>query len=211
MISGKNGIIRTIGGAHRESPPHEASFREKQDLLWDEKLRIAQKAASLVSEGDVIGLTGGTTTFLIAKALRSSRRITVVTNAVNIAMELAEAEDIQVVLTGGVMRSKSYELCGPLAESIVSKLNIGTMFVGVNGFSLEHGLTTFTESEAQIGRLMIERSRTVLAVFDRSKVDISSLFTIVPITAIHGCITDHPLEPDRENRLRASGIEIYYP
>jgi DeoR/GlpR family transcriptional regulator of sugar metabolism len=77
----------------------------------------------------VIGLTGGTTTFLIAKAIKFRKNITVVTNAVNIAMELSEGEDIQVVLTGGVMRKNSYELCGPLAEKTVEGLNIGKMFL----------------------------------------------------------------------------------
>jgi len=101
-------LIRTLGGAQYEgySAIRELPFDEKRGLLWSEKQSIAMKAASLVEEGDVVGLTGGTTTFLIAKELKARRNVTVVTNAVNIAMELSDSEGVQVVLTGGVMRKK---------------------------------------------------------------------------------------------------------
>lgn len=204
-------IIRTLGGAHYEGmSAGEASFREKQGVLWEEKLQIAEKAASLVEEGDIVGLTGGTTTFLISKALKHKTNITVVTNAVNIAMELADSEAIQVVLTGGVMRSKSYELCGPLAESIVSHLHIGKMFVGIDGISIEQGLTTYSELEAEVDRAMIQRSKQVLAVFDHSKLNKTSLFTIAPLDDIHACITDRKLDQEMEQHLQKLQIDIHY-
>lgn len=203
-------IIRTLGGAHYEgSSAQELPFHQKQEVLLAEKMEIASKAASLIQEGDVIGLTGGTTTYLIAKQIKERRNLTVVTNAVNIAMELAENDELQTVLTGGVIRSKSFELCGPLAESIISKLNIGKMFVGVDGFSVAEGLTTYSELEAQIGRLMIERSREVIAVLDHTKADKASLFTMAPLAAVHACITDRPLPEQLQQHLESSGIQLY--
>jgi len=192
MLDGQGQIIRTIGGAlpHPKLTAAETSFNEKRNLLWLEKEAIAAKAASMVEKGDIIGLTGGTTTFLIARALKFHNEITVVTNAVNIAMELSESEGVQVVLTGGVMRKKNYELCGPLAESILKSIHISKMFMGVDGVSIAQGVTTFSELEAQMARLMLERAVHGYAVFDHSKLNKISMFPIAPLDALKGIVTN---------------------
>ncbi|GAA3408675.1 DeoR/GlpR family DNA-binding transcription regulator [Paenibacillus hodogayensis] len=204
-------VIRTIGGAIYDAyhTVKEASFEEKTSLSWVEKERIAATAASLVEEGDIIGLSGGTTTYLIAKQLKERSGITVVTNALNIAMELADSDGIQLVVAGGVLRHKSYELCGPLAEKIVDSLNIGKMFLGIDGFALPQGLTTHSESEAEIAKILIKRSERTFAVFDKSKVGRVSLFSIAPVASVHACITDVPLEGQLREELRKSGIRVY--
>jgi DeoR family transcriptional regulator of aga operon len=205
------GIIRSLGGAQLEgySEGKEVPFQDKRQHLRLEKEAIAAKAASLIEEGDVIGLTGGTTTFLIAKAIKFRKNITVVTNAVNIAMELSEGEDIQVVLTGGVMRKNSYELCGPLAEKTVEDLNIGKMFLGVDGVTVQQGITTFSETEAFIAKLLMERSLQTIAVFDHTKVGKASLFGIAALSSLHGCITDQTLDDALDTHLQKSQVELY--
>ncbi|AZN43068.1 DeoR/GlpR transcriptional regulator [Paenibacillus albus] len=190
-----NLIIRTIGGAVYDegsgrNNAAELAFADKRSVSKEGKERIAADAATLVEEGDVICLTGGTTTFLIAKALKNHQNITVVTNAVNIAAELFDAEGVQVVVSGGVMRHKSYELIGPLAESVIEKLNITKMFLGVDGVSREHGFTTHSELEARIAQLFIARSSQVYAVYDQTKLQKSALFTIIPYDGVTGVITD---------------------
>jgi DeoR/GlpR family transcriptional regulator of sugar metabolism len=208
-------LIRTIGGAVAESiltpPGQELPFAEKRKEHLREKEDIAAVAASMVEEGDVIALTGGTTTFFIAKALKDAQHITVVTNAVNIAMELSDADGVQVVVSGGVMRSKSFELCGPLAEKIVECININKMFMGLDGVSLQHGFSTYSEQEAHIAQLLMRRSGSVYAVFDRSKLGKTSLFTIAPLGAVHGAIVDR--EPDDwfKEACAAHQIPIYTP
>lgn len=206
-------IIRTIGGARFEglSGVREVPFQEKQKLLWLEKESIAALAGSMIDEGDIIGLTGGTTTYLIAKEIKLRRNITVVTNAVNIAMELADSDGIQVVLTGGVLRKNSFELCGPLAEKTVEDLHIGKMFIGVDGFTLEQGLTTYSEQEAQIAKLLMKRSLKTIAVFDHSKVGHVSLFSIAPLAQLHACITDEALDEEWMDRLSRLHVPVYYP
>lgn len=195
LLEKQGEIIRSLGGAQLSisNPIIEASFVDKQRLLWAEKEAIAQKAASLVEEGDIVGLTGGTTTFLIARHLKSFQRITVVTNAVNIAMELSDSEGVQVVLSGGVMRQKSFELCGPLAEKVLNSTHIGKMFMGIDGVTIEQGMTTFSEQEAVIGELMLKRATKTFAVFDHTKVGKASLFSIAPLTSLAGCITNQEL------------------
>ncbi|MDG0810113.1 DeoR/GlpR family DNA-binding transcription regulator [Cohnella rhizosphaerae] len=140
--------------------------------------------------GDVICLTGGTTTFLIARALKVRRNITVVTNAVNIACELADAEDVQVVVVGGVMRAKSYELIGPLAEIVAERINITKMFLGVDGVSATHGWTMHSEMEVRIAQILIRRSGEVYPVFDDSKLAKTALFTIMPLADATGIVTN---------------------
>lgn len=211
MLERTESVIRTIGGAMYDGfqTVKEATFAEKTNLLWIEKENIAARAASFVESGDIIGLSGGTTTYLIAKALKEHHGITVVTNAVNIAMELADCEDIQVVVTGGIMRSKSFELCGPLAEKMVAELHIGKMFLGIDGINVQQGLTTYSEAEAQIAKMLLSRSQQIYAVFDHSKVNKASLFSIAPISAVHGLITDAQLEADMMQAIQEYKIEVY--
>lgn len=204
-------IIRTIGGAIYDGhhPAREVSFQEKTTISWLEKERIALKAASLIVEGDVIGLSGGTTTYHIARAIKNRKGITVVTNAINIAMELADSDDIQVVVAGGVLRHKSFELCGPLAEQVISSLNIGKMFLGIDGVAAGKGMTTYSESEAQIAKMLIKRADQTFAVFDRTKVGRVSLFSIAPLSAAHACITDAPLDTDFQQELDRLNIRVH--
>ena len=160
QMEGSYPIIRTIGGAVYDGmgTVRELPFSEKAGLSIAEKERIAELANSLIAEGDVVGLSGGTTSLLIAKLLGLRKGITVVTNAVNIAMELAGSA-IQVVVTGGIMRHNSFELCGPLGEGTVTHLNIGKMFIGVDGISASGGITSYSEQEARIAKALISWSR----------------------------------------------------
>lgn len=203
-------VIRTIGGAMYDGmgTVRELPFSEKEGLSILEKERIAELAASLIQEGDVIGLSGGTTNFLIAKMLKSRKGITVVTNAVNIAMELA-GSSIQVVVTGGIMRHNSFELCGPLGEEMVAHLNIGKMFIGVDGISAAGGITTYSEQEAQIAKALIKRSQAAYAVFDHTKTNRTSLFSTAALSELRGVITDAPLPENLSALVEELGISVH--
>ncbi|CAM3486053.1 DeoR/GlpR family DNA-binding transcription regulator [Marinicrinis lubricantis] len=206
-------VIRTIGGAMYDGlhSVKEYSFQERENISYLEKERIAQVAASLIHEGDVVGISGGTTSFLIARALKEKRNITVVTNAVNIAMELASNPSIQIVVSGGIMRGNSFELCGPLAEKMVEHIHIGKMFIGVDGINELQGLATYSEQEASIARALIQRSTETYAVFDHTKAGKTSLFTIAPLDAICGCITDEALPAALADKLAKLNIGVHLP
>jgi len=203
-------VIRTMGGGAKYAGGglvREVPFREKQHERYREKEGIARFAASLAEEGDVIGLTGGTTTFLIARELKKRRNMTIVTNAVNIAMELAECEELQVVLTGGVLRNRSFELCGPLAEQTVKAVNIHKMFMGVDGVTAR-GVSTYSELEANIAALLMGRSKQTIAVFDSSKIGKNSLFHVASLGELHACITDR-IPESQELAAELTGIQVY--
>lgn len=211
VLEQTDAVIRTMGGAVYDAfhTAKEASFEEKKTQSWLEKERIAVTAASLVVDGDIVGLSGGTTTYLIARQLKTRSGITVVTNALNIAMELADSDGVQLVVAGGVLRRKSYELSGPLTEQVIGGLHIGKMFLGIDGITAAQGLTTHSEAEAQVAKLLMQRAAQTYAVFDQTKVGRVSLFTIAPISALHACITDEPPGEATLDRLRKDGIRLY--
>lgn len=209
VLQGRGLIHRTHGGALVPSSGalSDPSLQEKEKLHRTEKMRIAQAAVRLVEEGQSILLDSGTTTMAIARALRNFHRLTVITNAVNIAAELANSE-IEVILTGGTVRKNSFSLVGPLAEETLRHLSADTLFLGVDGFDTRLGLSTPNLQEAKVNRVMVEISRKVVAVCDSSKFGRRSLSTIVPPNAIHHVITDKKISKMDIQNLKDTGVSL---
>jgi len=201
-------VHRTHGGALpcREGALADPTLREKEKLHRREKLRIAEAAAAMVQKGQVVILDSGTTTTAIARALRNFHNLTIVTNAVNIATELAGA-DVEVILTGGTLRKNSFSLVGPIAEDTLRRLNADVLFLGVDGFDVHYGLSTPNLLEAKVNRVMVEISKEVVAVCDASKFGRRSLSLIVPPTGLHHVITDHGAPKSDLKALKNVGIE----
>lgn len=200
-------LERTHGGAVRRGVTYELPLRYKTATHHEEKLRIGAAAARLVGEDAVVGLTGGTTCTETARAL-VERSLTVVTNALNIAWELAVHPEIKLVVAGGVARSQSYELVGPLAEQALATLNLDLVFLGVDGVSVSHGLTTHNEAEAHTNRVLIERAQRVAVVADHWKLGQVRFAQICPISAVHQLITDRGADPAVVEELRSAGLEV---
>jgi DeoR family transcriptional regulator of aga operon len=202
-------VHRTHGGAlpSRDGALADPTLREKEKLHRREKLRIAEAAAAMVQEGQVVILDSGTTTTAIARALRNFHNLTIVTNAVNIASELA-GSDPEVILTGGTLRQNSFSLVGPIAEDTLRRLNADLLFLGVDGFDVHYGLSTPNLLEAKVNRVMAEISKKVVAVCDASKFGHRSLSLIVPPIGIHHVITDHDAPKSDLKVLKKSGIEV---
>ena len=166
-------LTRTHGGAVAQSVAYELPVRYKSHHHAYEKERIALAAAALVAPGAVVGLSGGTTTTAIAAALAARDdlgEVTVVTNAVNIAAQLATRPDIKVVVTGGVIHSRSYELVGPFVEQLLAGIRLDIAFIGVNGISADNGASTHDEREAAVNRLMASRAHRAVVVADSTKI-----------------------------------------
>lgn len=202
-------IHRTHGGAlpAREGALEDPTLREKEKLHRKEKLRIAQAAAGLVQEGQVVILDSGTTTTAIARSLRHFHKLTVVTNAVNIAAELS-GTTVDVILTGGTLRKNSFSLVGPIAEETLHRLNADILFLGVDGFDVQYGLSTPNLLEAKVNRVMVEIAKRTVAVCDSSKFGRRSLSLIVPPTALHQVVTDRGVLKSDVRLLKKAGIEV---
>jgi DeoR family transcriptional regulator, aga operon transcriptional repressor len=161
----------------------------------------------MVKEGQCVLLDSGTTTTAIARALRGFSKLTIVTNAVNIAGELA-GTDFDVILTGSILRKNSFSLVGPLAEDVLLEINADILFLGVDGFDTNVGVSTPNVLESRVNRVMVKAARRVVVVCDSTKFDRRSLALIVPPTAIHTVITDDEISPADADALRNAGVEL---
>lgn len=202
-------VYRTHGGALPVPMGAllDPSLREKEKLHRKEKQRIGAAAARLVKEGESVILDSGTTTTAIARALREFRNLTVITNAVNIAAELAGTA-IEVILTGGILRENSFSLVGPLAEETLQRLSADICFLGVDGFDVHFGLTTPNLLEAKVNRVMTEVAKRTVVVCDSSKFGRRSLSLIAPTSAVHQTITDNRIPKSDLRVLEEAGIEV---
>ena len=150
-------IHRTHGGAlpAREGALEDPTLREKEKLHRREKLHIAAAAARMVKEGQVFILDSGTTATAVARSLREFHNLTIITNAVNIAAELS-GTSVEVILTGGTLRKNSFSLVGPIAEETLRRLSADLLFLGVDGFDTQYGLSTPNLLEAKVNRVMVD-------------------------------------------------------
>jgi DeoR family transcriptional regulator of aga operon len=206
----KRGILsRVHGGAIlNQSSVHDIALTEKEHIYPKEKQLIGEKASQLIREGDVILLDSGSTTTQIARNIKFKKDIKVITNAVNIASELAGSE-IEVILTGGFLREKSFSLVGPIAEDALRHINADKLFLGVDGIHFEFGLTTPNLMEARVNQLMIKKSLEVILVSDSSKFGKRSMSFISDVSSIQQVITDNGIHDDDLRELEELGVKVF--
>ncbi|OEJ40186.1 alkaline phosphatase [Streptomyces agglomeratus] len=224
-------LVRTRGGAIAHGVSYELPLRYKSSRHASEKQRIAAAAADLVADGDVVGLNGGTTTTEVARALalRASAPgsgggagagagggpgpgggpvLTVVTNALNIAGELAVRPQIKIVVTGGVARPQTYELVGPLTMGVLNEVVLDVVILGVDGLDPQLGIMAHQEDEASISRLFAERSHRVIVVTDSSKMGKRAFARICGLDRIDVVVTDSAISAEAAGRLTDAGIKV---
>ena len=143
----------------------------------------------------------------VARALREVPHLRLVTNSIGVAAELYDRPDGEVIVTGGRLRG-TQELHGPLAEHALRDLYVHTAFIGIDGLTLEHGLTTYNPLEAYVNRTIIARAERVVVVADHTKIGRVTLALIAPCEAIHILITDANAPDGELDALRAAGVEV---
>lgn len=202
-------LTRTHGGAVALNMVYELPLRYRGGRHKEDKRRIALAAAERVTSGiNSVGLTGGTTTTEVARALMERSGLTVITNALNIASELALRPNLKLIVTGGWARSESYELVGPLADASLQGLNLDLAIVGVDGISSQGGITTYDMVEANTNRAMIDRAQKVIVVADGSKVGRVAFARIAPVAHLSELITDTSAQAAELDLLRDAGMTI---
>jgi DeoR family transcriptional regulator, aga operon transcriptional repressor len=209
FLDGQGVIQRTHGGALpvQAGALLDPSLRDKEKLHRKQKTQIAAAAVRLVEEGQSVLLDSGTTTTAIARSLKDMAQLTVITNAINIAAELAGTH-IEVILTGGMLRKNSFSLVGPLAERTLRQLSADILFLGVDGFDTKAGLFTPNLLESEVNRAMVEIARRTIAVCDSSKFGRRSLCNIMPVSAVHEVITDRQIPKSDLSALREAGVKV---
>ncbi|WP_127585151.1 DeoR/GlpR family DNA-binding transcription regulator [Paenibacillus koleovorans] len=206
-------LLRTHGGAmalhaHVSEVAHEKSFSEKEEALVEEKERIAEAAAKLISDEDAVMLTPGTTNMLIAKRLIGKKGLKIVTNAANIAVQIGNYPELEIILIGGKLRRKSFALVGPLAEETLQNIRVDKLFLGVDGFDLKEGLTTPNLAEASMDRQMISIAKEVIVVADHTKFGKVFFSHVATLGVVHTVITDEGINRELAGQIRELGIRL---
>jgi DeoR/GlpR family transcriptional regulator of sugar metabolism len=188
---------------------HEQSYSEKSLVAADAKAAIGRLAAELVSDGDAIVVGAGTTTRAFAARLRRCSELTVVTNSLRVAESLAGAGGVDVVMTGGLLRSSIHALVGTTAEEALGRVRGTRAFLSGNGLTAERGLSTPNLAVAGVDRAMAAAAAEVVVLADHTKIGADALLQTVATEHIHHLVTDDRADPDELAALRERGVEVH--
>lgn len=208
-------IRRTHGGATLVEPllyepfRYDSSFLAREQRFAVEKRRIGLTAAELIKANETVGLTAGTTTTHIGRSLRHREKIKVITNAINIGMELCNQPGIRTYLTGGVIPwAWSFSLTGNAALTFLDDVYMDKVFLSVTGLDPERGATTLETDEALVYRKMLKQSKQVIVVIDSSKLGQVSPAFICPSSEIHILITNEGAPPEILAAFERQGVRV---
>jgi DeoR family transcriptional regulator, aga operon transcriptional repressor len=211
VLAERGEVMRSHGGAVRQlNAVVDYPLRFKESIHHAEKVRIGHAAVQLIQPHHSVILDSGTTTVQIARQIKTARihPLTVITNALNVAYELAETEGVSLILIGGILRRASSSFVGPQAERMLQDLHADHLFLGVDGLHPDVGYSTPDILEAQLNSMMIRVSNEVTVVADASKFSRRSLSLIGKIECARRVITDARVSKEIAEALRAKGLEL---
>jgi DeoR family transcriptional regulator of aga operon len=211
VLAERGEALRSHGGAVRQlNPAVDYPLRIKERIHYAEKVRIGHAAVKLIQPNQIIILDSGTTTVQIARHVKTAaiHPLTVITNALNVAYELAETEGVSLIMIGGILRRSSSSFVGPQAERMLQDLHADHLFLGVDGLHPDVGYSTPDILEAQLNTTMIRISNEVTVVADASKFGRHSLSLIGKVECARRVITDNRVRAEISDALRAKGIDV---
>jgi DeoR family fructose operon transcriptional repressor len=206
----RQGVLRRVhGGAIPVTRlGFEPAVNQRSERCTEEKERIAKAAlAELPQEGAVL-LDSGTTTARIAESLPLDRELTIVTNSIPIALTLSVRPNLQVLVTGGRIRSRTLAGVGDWATDALSRVRVDVAFIGANGISPEFGLTTPDQSEAAAKRAMIQAARRAVVVADHTKLGEDYFARFADLTEVDTIITDDQADEELASQIEAKGPTV---
>lgn len=209
FLEDRNLLYRTHGGATLSNPyASDRSVNEKEKIKSGEKSNIGAAAASLIQPNDCILIASGTTVLSLAKHIHPKSNLTVITAALNVALELIHHPGIEVIQLGGILRKSSSSVTGTYAEKILDDFSCSKLFLGVDGIDTEFGLTTTNMMEAQLNRKMIAASQKTIVLADSSKFGKRGFGRICGLEDIEQVITDSGISDHMVKTLKGMGIEV---
>lgn len=205
-----NGLLVRTHGAARLAEPirYEAPYENRASQRLAEKRAIALAAKEIVTPGMVIGLMGGTTCTELARVLRPVEPLTIVTNAVNVVLELQATQQKRVMVTGGVLNQNSYELVGSQVLQALQTVHLDLAFIGVSGISAEYGFSMSDEPEATVGHGFSQAADRTVVIADHSKVGNTTFARLCPLRELDLLITDNGIAAKQLDDLRQAGLEV---
>jgi DeoR/GlpR family transcriptional regulator of sugar metabolism len=212
VLEGEQRLVRAHGGAiaiDRSRP--ELAFDIRERLQADEKLRIGAAAAALVHDGESIVMDASTTALSVARHIKARgawSQLTIITNGLRIAFELAGHPGLTVLMLGGRVRWEALSVVGQLGDGLFSRINVQKAFLGAAGFTLESGLSDATDEEAQIKRSMVAAAREVIAIVDHTKWERAAFATFCPVDQVSIVFTDPQAPPAMIETLETRSVEV---
>ena len=201
----RGGAINTAASRHVK---HLLGLPERATLNLAAKQRIGKIAAGLVQAGDTIIMDAGTTVVEMAPHLSAIQPLTVVTNALNVALSVGAGSAAQTILLGGTLSREASSTVGPLAEQTLADLSVGKVFLGTQALDLEDGLTDTTLEIAQIKRAMIKAAKQVILLADSAKWDHTGFIKVAPLAEIDVLITDDKFPEQARTAVEQLGIRV---
>ncbi|HVE60842.1 MAG TPA: DeoR/GlpR family DNA-binding transcription regulator [Chitinophagaceae bacterium] len=209
LLEDKNLLFRTHGGGTLSNPyTVDRSVNEKEKIRAGEKSSIGLAAARMIQSNDSIIIASGTTVLNLAKNIRPQESLTVITAALNVAIELIHHPQIEVIQLGGILRKSSSSVTGIYAEKVLEDFSCSKLFLGVDGIDVEFGLTTTNMMEAQLNRKMIEAAQKTIVLADSSKFGKRGFGKICGLEDIEQIITDKGISDHMAKTLMGMGIEV---
>lgn len=209
LLEDKNLLFRTHGGGSIKNPyANDRPVNEKEQIFREEKQKIAQEAAKLIGQNDSIIIASGTTVLALARCINPPSHLTVITSALNVALELSHRPNVEVLQLGGQLRQNSSSVAGPYAEELLRDVTCGVLFLGVDGIDMETGLTTTSLMEARLNQKMMEAAQVTVILADSSKFGRRGLGKICSIDKIQHIITDSGIPDSMKRMLEESGIKV---
>jgi len=202
-------LVRTHGMAQLPSPiRYELPFEERAACRVEAKRKIAALAQTLVKPGDTVGLSGGTTATELARHLRAMEDVTIVTNALNIALELKAQASQRVLVTGGLLNLDSYDLVGDLTTSGFERVHLNIAFQGVTGIDPRFGFTVADEPDAVVARAIHSVSDSLYVIADHTKIGKTTFARFCGLAEVNGLITDDGISRQQRDELRSAGLVV---
>jgi DeoR family transcriptional regulator of aga operon len=209
QLEDKNLLFRSHGGASKTNPyANDKPVAEKERLNADEKQTIAKAAAAMIGHNDSIIIGSGTTMQALARSIHPEQRLTVITSALNVALELSHHQNVEVLQLGGQLRQSSSSVIGPYAEQILTDVSCSILFLGVDGIDLDMGITTTSLMEARLNQKMIEAAQVTIVLADSSKFGKRGLGKICTLDQVQHIITDNGISAEIVEFLEEKGITV---
>lgn len=204
------GVLRRVhgGAVSIRGRSYESPFPTRSASNIDGKRAIARAAAALVTEGASIALDVGSTVLELAFELKKHRRLTVVTNNLRAAVELAEEPSHRVLLTGGLLRPGELSVVGHLAERVFTEFFVDQLFLGAAGIAAREGITDFNIEEALVKKSMLVQAKERILLVDQSKFERVVLTQVCSLAQIGRLVTDGAPPPELRRALDEAGVEV---
>lgn len=209
LLEDKNLLFRTRGGGSINNPyANERSINEKELINAGEKQRIAKAALSIIGHNDSIMIGSGTTVFELARCLYPASRLTVITPATKVTLELCNRPNVEVLQLGGIVRQSSSSVAGSYAERILEEISCGMLFLGMDGIDLDFGFSITNLAEASLNQKMINSARAVAVLADSTKLGRRGLGKVCDFDQVQYLVTDDKVPAATVEILEEKGLKV---